>query len=222
MTLKEIETRKNSNILDVTVKNYTECGYCSDPENKIQLNVPWEIYSTWLYLSDQVGDKEWAGVFAVRDGVVADFKIPEQEIASASVEFKEEIGGNGIVHSHHNMGAFHSSEDDKHCRNVYEYSIVLSNSKGYVASKRVEVPCGAFAYLNVELVITGMPADIDLSKMTEKQHLKEDTNKDQQSGLYPDIPWPDDYSFEDTPCIECATHDCTHCEYDRAEDWRLM
>ncbi len=207
---------KNSNILDVKVKSYNECGYCSDPENRIELNVPWEIYTEWLYLSNQVGEKEWAGVFTIKDGTVADFKIPEQEISSASVEFKEELGGNGIVHSHHGMGAFHSGQDERHCRNLYDYSIVVSNGKGYVASKRIELPCKAFGYLDVELIITGIPAGIDLSKITEKVYKQPEHNQNSQyhhPDLIPDDPVIEDITIDDMPCFGCTLPNCNECPF---------
>lgn len=226
MTLKTADVLlKNSNILNVEVKNYSECGYCSDPENKIKLNIPWEIYTEWLYLSNQIGKKEWAGVFKVKDGTVADFRIPEQEVSADSVEFKEELGGNGIVHSHHGMGAFHSTQDEKHCRNLYDYSVVISNSNGYVASKRIELPCNAFGYLHVELIITGIPPGIDLSKITEKVDSKTTDSRNSQyhhPDLIPDEPLIEGIKIDDIPCDECLSFNCHECQFvdgNRIEDW---
>lgn len=218
MTLKEMKLfeTKDSNILDVEVKAYNECGYCTDPRNRIELSVPWETYSEWLYLSNQMGDKEWAGIFTVRDGVITDFKIPKQEVSSTSAEFKEELGGNGIVHSHHGMGAFHSGQDDRHCRNLYDYSIVMSNSKGYVASKRIELPCGAFGYLDVRLVIMSIPAGLDLSRIEEKSEFwrgERDRDSHLQTGLVPDEPDTEVISIEDSPCAGCTTFDCDNCKF---------
>lgn len=214
MTLAEIgidRLGKDSNILEVEVKSYTECGYCSDSANTVEIEVPWRIYSEWLYLSNQVGEKEWAGVFTVKNGVVADFKIPKQEVSAVSVEFKEELGGNGIVHSHHGMGAFHSAQDDKHCRNLYEYSIVVS-SNGYTASKHEKVPCGALAYMNVSLAISGIPPNIDLSKITEMDRGRhaEHPRQEQQTCLVPDEPT---VSIENLPCDRCTTYDCNNRDF---------
>ncbi len=156
-----------NNILDVKVKSYADCGYCKDTDNEEGLTVPWEIYSRWLYLCNQFQDKEWGGIFTVLDSVASDFLIPKQEVGTASVEFSEELGGNGIVHSHHNMGAFHSTQDDNHCRNLYDYSVVLTNGKGYVATRRRELPCGAFGYVDVKLLVSGIPENLDIDKITE-------------------------------------------------------
>ncbi len=165
----KLQNNKNSNLLDIEVKNYGECGWCVDEDNRGTLDIPWEIWSRWLFLSQQMRDKEWGGVFWVKDGTIDEFKIPVQQVTSVNCEFEEELGGNGIVHSHHNMDAFHSPEDDAHARNVYEYSIVLSNKGTYEATKKTKLPCGAFGYVKLRLNLLGCPSDIDFSKITEEK-----------------------------------------------------
>ena len=155
---------KNSNILDIDIKNYGECGFCK--ENKEILNVDWNIYSQWLFLLRKMENKEWGGVLTIKDKIITEFKIPEQEVTSTECEFKEELGGNGIIHSHHNMGAFHSSQDDNHARNLYEYSIVISN-EGIIAIKRRQLPCEGFGYTEVEVQIIN-PPNIELNKIKAK------------------------------------------------------
>lgn len=198
---------KNSNILGVEVKNYGECGWCLDEENKAILNLPWEVWSQWMHISQQMGGKEWGGVFWVKDNTITSFKIPKQEVTSVDCEFKEELGGDGIIHSHHNMGAFHSSQDNQHARNLYTYSIVLSNGKGYEATKRVKLSCGAFGYVKVELCLIGCP-DIELSKITEKRQesiLDTSSGNDRQHKL--------DFENEMSPCDRCVSGDCENCEF---------
>jgi len=195
---------KNSNLLDVKVENYGECGWCSSPSNTITLNIPWSIWSQWLHISRQMGNKEWGAVFWIKDNAITAFKIPLQEVSSADCEFKEELGGDGMVHSHHNMGAFHSSQDDHHARNLYDYSIVLSNAQGYEATMKKKLPCGGFGYAKVELRLTESP-DIDLSKISEKKH-----------ELFSMTPAEKEYQDkleleEDLPCERCTTFDCDSC-----------
>jgi hypothetical protein len=159
---------KKSNILDVEVKNYREdeCGYCKDDDTAETLSVAWDLWCTWQMISLRMGNKEWTGVLRIKDSIIEDFKIPEQIVTSTSCDLKEELGGNGLVHSHHTMGAFHSGQDDKHARNLFEYSIVLSGSD-YVATRKVTLPCGAFGYKKVTLLIINEPA-IDMSKIKEE------------------------------------------------------
>ena len=199
------QENKDSNILNVKVKNYVECGWCNDTEKKVILKIPWNIWSQWMYISRQMGDKEWGAAFWVKDNTISKFKIPKQEVDSTECQFKEEIGGDGIVHSHHNMGAFHSSQDNHHARNLYSYSIVISNTDGYEATKRVKLPCGGFGYAKVELHLAGCP-NIDLSKITERKQesiLGMHTEKDQRR-----------LGFEDSEfaCNKCVTHNCDTCE----------
>jgi len=165
-------TTKNSNILGVDIKNYGECEFCKDSE-KIILSIPWNIWSVWSYISTKMGNKEWGGIYRVEDNRVTDFKIPEQEVTGVETKFKEELGGDGIVHSHHTMGAFHSGEDDDHCRNLYDYSIVLSRKDGvdeYVSTKRVKLPCGGTGYMDVEIKIVDAP-EIDMDMIKEKSYV---------------------------------------------------
>lgn len=157
---------KNSNVLDVKVKNYGECAWCKD-ESEIVLKISWEIWSRWLYISSQMKGKEWGGIFSVEGDNITNFKLPEQEVGSVEVEFKEDLVGDGVVHSHHGMKAFHSNQDDHHCRNLYKYSIVLSDNDGYEATKRLMLPCGGWGYIGVKLEITDKPI-LDMDKIKEK------------------------------------------------------
>ena len=196
MTISDMNTKK-SNILDVEIKNYGECGFCSCMDNKETLKIPWSIWSQWIYISRLMQDKEWGAIFSVKDNTITGFKIPKQEVTSVECEFKEDLGGDGIIHSHHDMGAFHSSQDDAHARNLYVYSIVIANSKGSIATKRVKLPCNGFGYTKVELELIDLP-QIDLSKISER--VKE---------LAPEI--SPGLQEDDNPCENCQTGDCENC-----------
>ena len=63
----EQTTEKRSNILDVKIKNYGECGFCSDHDHKETLKIPWSIWSQWQYISQRMGEKEWGAVLGVKD-----------------------------------------------------------------------------------------------------------------------------------------------------------
>ena len=196
-TLENGSTKK-SNILDVRIKNYGECGFCSEHDNQETLKIPWDIWSQWMYISQRMGEKEWGAIFWVKDDTITGFKIPKQEVGSVDCEFKEELGGDGIIHSHHDMGAFHSSQDDAHARNLYTYSIVTANSKGNIATKRVKLPCKGFGYIKISLQLIELPA-IDLSKINEKtRELLPETGSA--------------FEEEDHPCETCQTGDCENCE----------
>jgi len=206
MNMQNKTLTKSSNLLDVKVENYGECGWCSSPSNTIVLNIPWTIWTQWLHISRQMGNKEWGAVFWVKDNSIIDFKIPLQEVSSADCEFKEELGGDGMIHSHHNMGAFHSSQDDHHARNLYDYSIVLSNTNGYEATMRKKLPCGGFGYGKVQLRLTECP-DVDFSKILEKKQELFTTAPSENETQ-------EQLEFEeDLPCERCTTFDCNSCRY---------
>ena len=160
------ETKDKYNLLGIEANNYGECGWCRSSKHTVTLTIPFDIWSQWLYISSKMGGTEWGGIFSVKDGVLTNFKIPKQEVSSALCEFKEDLGGNGIVHSHHNMGAFHSHQDDTQSRNLYTYSIVLSNS-GYTATMKKKLPCDGFGYVAMNIILSNLP-DIDFNKITEK------------------------------------------------------
>ncbi len=71
---------KDSNVLGVKVKDYGECEYCQDDDNKEILKIPWNIWSQWLYISQRMQDKEWGAVFWVKNSTITGFKIPRQEV----------------------------------------------------------------------------------------------------------------------------------------------
>lgn len=167
---------KDSNILGVKSKIYDKCDYCSSEVADV-LHIPYEIYGKWLYINSRYPSLEWLGVYWVKDNKVDKFYLPKQEVAGAECEMLEDVGGNGIVHWHHSMGAFHSGQDDKHCRNIYDYSIVLSTS-GYDACRKVKLPCGGFHYRKMKLIIDGVECDVE--------NIQERSKKDEVSEYYHD------------------------------------
>ena len=80
-TLKDNKPKK-SNILEVKIKNYGECGFCSDRDNQEVLKIPWSIWSQWMYNSRLMQDKEWVAIFWVKDNTITSFKIQKQEVTS--------------------------------------------------------------------------------------------------------------------------------------------
>ena len=97
------------------------------------------------------------------------------------------------------MGAFHSSQDDAHARNLYTYSIVIANSKGSIATKRVKLPCNGFGYVKISLQLIELPA-IDLSKINEKTR-----------ELIPEV--SSEFEESENPCDTCQTGACENCQH---------
>jgi len=180
VTSKELTKVDKTNILGVETKNYGECAFCKD-QPEVELEISWKIWSEWLHIMRKMKKLEWGAVFWVEDGKITHYAIPEQEVTSSMCEFLEELGGDGMIHSHHDMGAFHSGQDDKQERNLYKYSIVLSNT-GSVSTTKFDLPCGGFGYRNVSLILHD-DTGIDLSPITEKSYIVV-SKKDERRGFY--------------------------------------
>ncbi|MCD6489500.1 MAG: hypothetical protein J7K20_02080 [Thermodesulfobacterium sp.] len=217
---------KNTNILDVEVNYYKNCDYCSKLEDT--LYVPWEIYTQWLYLLRLYPDKEWAGILKIEDKVIKEFIVPKQEISSANVEFTDDVNGNGVIHSHHSMGAFHSGQDDEAVRNLYEYSIVIANN-GYDACRRIKLPCGGWGYINIKLEIINAP-EIPFDNIQEKKVVipnynykkdftpiynykkDEDLKNNKKIEEETDEDFNNDYELFFEKCKKCTAFNCKDCE----------
>jgi hypothetical protein len=131
-------------IIDSEIKVYSECGWCKNKSESITLSD--KVIVQIISLCKKYESKEWGAVFTVRDGVVTELLIPKQIVSGSAVEFLEELGGNGCIHSHNNMDAFWSTTDNTTFRDRYEYSIVINNKLEYNACHRVKLPCGGFGY----------------------------------------------------------------------------
>jgi len=146
---------KNNNILDVKSRNYYDCGYCKDEKEIIR--VPFSTYSLWLYLLHKMGRKEWIGLFDVVNETICNFRIPKQTVKTTECELKEDEKADGILHSHHDMGEFHSAIDDKFCRNLYDYSLVIGWN-GITGSCRRKLPCGGWGHIKLEIEVVDAPS----------------------------------------------------------------
>jgi hypothetical protein len=225
MTLNSI---KESNVLDVKVNIYTECGFCKDKVSLPELKIPYSIWAEWLYISHYMQKVEWGAVFWVKDGVITHYMIPKQEVSAGECLFKEELGGDGMVHSHHDMGAFHSSQDDAQARNLYTYSIVLS-STGSICTMRSRLPCKGFGYRDTELKLIDVPA-VDFTLIEEKRYTGTGFGGEKASATKQVV-----YDYEnewteygeqvreqiraqrqlelESKCDECNKYDCDNCEH---------
>jgi hypothetical protein len=180
---------KDSNILDIKVVKCGDCDYMKQqPEEKIY--VPFDIWTEWQWIMKKMSDKEWQAVYDVQvkevfpaDGkdaavsgpIVTAYRIPKQTVTGTSAEFvnepesSEQLKGDGIIHSHHNLGLHkHSGQDDSQSRNLYDWSILLFNGgTGVEASRRIKSPCGGFGFVKATVFLIGCP-EIDLSNISEK------------------------------------------------------
>jgi hypothetical protein len=216
-------SEKDSNILNVDVDAYEDCGFCKSEKHMPELRIPWKIWAEWKFISEQMGSKEWACVFWTEKGTVTKYRIPKQEVSTCEVEVKEELGGDGLMHSHHTMGAFHSGQDDAHARNLYTYSIVLSGIES-VCTKREKLPCGGFGYRDVKILLTDAPV-VDMSLIEIKQeyqyqreYIKDDSDWAKKikartlAERQEELDREEEALYEDH-CAKCKLYNCESCEY---------
>ncbi len=103
-------------------------------KNKIDLLMKKFPHTEWLaYL---LGDKD--------SRFVTDLYLPEQRVTGGDVTVTgscDEPNVIGVIHSHHNMGAFFSGTDDTYINSNYDISIVVAHN-GSKAQVRWVTPCG--------------------------------------------------------------------------------
>lgn len=141
-----------NNVLGVENKVYKCCDYSKTKEAE-HIIIPKNIYSEWLFAMNFLPKEEWIATFKVEDNKVISYNIRAIG-SSALVEFEDNKNCNGVVHSHHSMGAFHSGQDDSQCRNLYTYSIVIAFDN-VIATKKVKLPCGGFGYIDCNIEVEG-------------------------------------------------------------------
>ena len=140
------------------------CGKCPDkikvhvePLVKSKADALLEKYPSQEWLGYLIGDVDEDDEFYIRDMV-----IPVQEADSSSVEVKEypEDVQNiiGVMHSHHNMGAFFSGVDDEFINANHAVSIVVTN-KEWKITGRIKTPCGEAKRVEAEMDIVNPPVD---------------------------------------------------------------
>lgn len=129
-----------------------ECSYCKKDTGTIYLHD--DVIAAIDYLCATIG-VEWqlflVGFDDLPDVHCTSVIVPKQEVTSASVKNldcfgKKEIEEKHIVatlHSHADMGVFFSSVDVKETNNSQiRTHIVVNNKKEFVATRRIDLPCG--------------------------------------------------------------------------------
>jgi len=151
-SVKEDDLWENTN---TELNIVTECGHKPSQEiviiinrivkNKIDLLMKQYPSTEWLaYL---IGDK--------KSLMIKDIIIPKQNVGSTHVHVTGPIERPdilGVMHSHHNMGAFFSGTDDTYINGNHNMSIVVAKN-GSKALVRWETPCGSKMLVEGKIVI---------------------------------------------------------------------
>lgn len=128
-----------------------ECGVCNPPVVTMSSKVEDKV----MALMAKYPHTEWLG-YLLGDGFhIEDMIIPKQEVSVAAVEVKEfpQDMPNiiGVIHSHHNMGNFHSSTDNEYLVGNHNVSIVATSDGKFEVKARVLTPCNKLLVRKVEV-----------------------------------------------------------------------
>lgn len=139
-----------------TRSEYSKCEMC-DEELPSAIYLEQQDYMLLLALA-RSQNKEWLMTcnFNEETGYIKLAETayyPKQEVTAASCEAKEEAPGNCLIHSHVDMGAFHSGGEkgDTHYRNGFVVSLVINRKGEMYATRKFSLPCGGFH--NKEMIV---------------------------------------------------------------------
>jgi len=157
--IKPDELKQPSTCWTTRLKVIDKCEIGKDEDVYIGMNS--DVHSKIDALTLEMEGCEWLGYLVgfEADGnyVIEDIIIPEQTVASASVNVDNPhiVDDNiiGTVHSHHRMGSFHSGTDNEYLVGNYPVCLVYSNTGKYACKVRRQLPCGHYFVKECEVTI---------------------------------------------------------------------
>lgn len=133
------------------------CPIVKEPE----VFVPYAMFRLWVEMAWRI-DTEWlaylTGEQTERGLEVGDMYFPAQTVGGAHVDTVDELveirpGTIGKVHSHAQMKAFFSAQDEAHQNWPVE---LVVNAKGDVAARqRVQLGCGKWSRVDSKVLLVG-------------------------------------------------------------------
>ncbi len=160
----------------------SQCGFCDKDDEKTAVIFDYTLSRKVYAMMDEMKGKEWfaylLGKKVKETYNIKDMVIPEQEVTSASVEVTgtvEQAGVVGTIHSHHSMGAFHSSTDTEFAGANHQICVVVSD-KGWAAKTQRDLPCGKKFLADADVYIND-PLVREMKKFVEanREKIKEKT-----------------------------------------------
>lgn len=147
---------------------------------KCTVYIPFTLYSTWLFLAKRF-DVEWIAylrgelkdestIHIAADGMY----FPKQVAQSAHVAAEPNTvlpGTIGSVHSHVDMEAFMSAEDERHFNHPVD--MVINRKGNIVAVMRRKLRCGEFERVKCSVLLNGTEADVGAEDALEAVLTKE-------------------------------------------------
>jgi len=131
------------------LKIVKECGMINKKAKTIHITQ--QVMKKIKTLLHYLPQLEWLGYLTIENNIITDITIPSQEVSFASVEVITPSDYDGIIHSHHKIGAFHSLTDLEGGDANNQISLVIDNKRNIVGIERVELPCGAYCFREIKV-----------------------------------------------------------------------
>ena len=160
--------------------------------DRVTCVIPRTIVETMMYLDDKFTGVEFSifGICKVgKDNriILEDtFYIPEQEVTSGEVDYKEDApaGFNCVIHKHPSGVKNFSATDDTYINNNFDYSLLWVDGKFETGQVRIKTPMG---YIKVKmsfsyLIDTPSITEDQLKKITKKKYVAHQYGGSQHGG----------------------------------------
>lgn len=104
---------------------------------------------------------------------ITEIIVPEQEVTSGHVEYKDHIHSFGVIHKHPNACTSFSSEDEKYINANHDMSLLICNGN-ITGVARIRTPCGCLMQTGVTVLIEEIPnSELETFIDTVKEKIKE-------------------------------------------------
>ncbi len=187
-------TSSSSKTWDIGEETHTECPKKEEePTVIINKDTKDKIKS----LMDVMDGDEWLAMLVGKEleehsgYYIWNIEVPKQVVTAANAEKEEpEEPDNclGVIHSHHDMGTFWSSTDEKHSIDNNELSIVVDSNLNSKAAVRKEAECGRKIQVEADVIFDDDDPDyLDWAKDMKEKKIKKKKYKRYNrsySGIY--------------------------------------
>jgi len=149
------------------------CHKCDhlDAQAKPKLTWPPDLWDAWRTITRVNMDLEVLALFRVdKDNLVTELEVPEQEVEQAACKVLKQDGHwDGMIHSHHNMGAFMSGDDKATLMPNYRFSMVTNHKGEVLTFEKIDLPCGGIGFKEVETLVQLRPEAAELVALVKER-----------------------------------------------------
>lgn len=131
------------------------CDYLAADKAVPTLTWPRELWDQWKAATHFNTNLEILALFRVDStNTVTELHFPPQEVEKAACQVLEQDGQwDGLIHSHHDMGAFFSSDDKATALPNYRFNVVTCHKGDYKGAERITLPCGGLGFRDLTVEV---------------------------------------------------------------------